>query len=41
MLSPGETFDFEMVPESGEMRLEVRLDNTVGQQASTRVIVRP
>jgi FtsP/CotA-like multicopper oxidase with cupredoxin domain len=41
MLSPGETFDFEIVPEPGELRLEVELDNSAKQRAWSRVIVKP
>jgi FtsP/CotA-like multicopper oxidase with cupredoxin domain len=41
MLSPGETFDFEIVPEPGELRLEVELDNGAKQRAWSRVIVAP
>ena len=41
MLSPGETFDFEIVPEPGELRLEVELDNSAKQRAWSRVVVRP
>lgn len=42
MISPGETYDFEIQPEQpGEWRLEVELDQPQKQRASARLVARP
>lgn len=41
MLAPGETYDFDVLPEPGELRLDVLLDRSAGQRASARFTVRP
>ena len=40
MLSPGETFDHEIVPDPGELRLEIQLDNGTSRRSVVPVVVR-
>jgi FtsP/CotA-like multicopper oxidase with cupredoxin domain len=40
LLGPGETYDFEIAPEPGELRLEVLFNRPAKQRASMRVMVK-